>query len=276
MTKFIFSLVISATIAVTGISLIAQEARPGDLLYGFKTAVNERVTGLFAVTYTAQVDHEVDILEERLAEIDALVVSGEMTPEAALEAKAGVVAQLEKTSAIFDKAKGMNLDAAAKARISASLSRLQVALKTYRDSLNSLDEVVAIEESRQSTRKRSGGSTSSISDTITETIEEIEEEVSETIGEEVVETNEEEVTEDTATTTATSTDEVISEETDEGIDDSGETAEEDTDAVSEPGVINKEEVDMSTSSESDSDQELDVEAEAEMESENANNSSQSF
>lgn len=71
-------------LVVTGSTLIAaaNQALPGDTLYGFKVGVNEEIQSFLKPTPAARLAFESQRTEERLNEAQALIVRGDFTPEA--------------------------------------------------------------------------------------------------------------------------------------------------------------------------------------------------
>lgn len=261
MIKIILSIAVSLMVAGSGVGLIAQQAKPGDMLYGFKTSINEKIAGLFVTEYTAQVDFEVSLLEERLEEIDELVKEGKLSAEDAVFAKAQVVAQLEKTQAAIAGASNQNLSAEQKARIAASLSRLQTALSTYKGSLTTLDTQVDAAVAAKPQLNPRGSRSKSIVAVITETADAIGQ-TAEEVLDTVVDIADEYVSDDeTAETETEEGEETVASSTDDGTEQ--EVAEDDATSSEE-----------STSSDEETTIEVDAEAEVETEAELEVDSSQ--
>jgi hypothetical protein len=73
-----------------GISRVAEDSIPGDILYGFKTGVNEEIKGFLATSPESSAALEVDLAERRLSELERmavpsspeLIVQPASTPEA--------------------------------------------------------------------------------------------------------------------------------------------------------------------------------------------------
>lgn len=152
MNSLLIKVIIGIVVAGTGVGLVAEAAKPGDALYAYKTGVNEKVRGLFVTTYVADVNHQVDLVEERLAEIDALVQAGELTPELAVKAQTSLLAQFETTSKALNDSQSNSLSVSQKAELAAALGRFNVALGKYKATLETLDASVA-----KATLKTSGG-----------------------------------------------------------------------------------------------------------------------
>ncbi|MBP9711167.1 MAG: hypothetical protein KBD50_02835 [Candidatus Pacebacteria bacterium] len=63
-----------------GVSLAASQAVPGDMLYGYKLSVNEKVGDMLAMSDSARTDRDITLAERRLTE--ASVAAGKGTIEA--------------------------------------------------------------------------------------------------------------------------------------------------------------------------------------------------
>ena len=107
-------MVILAVIAVLvlggGVSVVAENAAPGDALYAVKTSVNEEVRGLLAIGAEADALWEVELAERRLKEAKTLEVRGTLTTEAAADLNAEfnshAEAALEAASTMQAEGKG--------------------------------------------------------------------------------------------------------------------------------------------------------------------------
>ena len=64
-----------------GVSFTAEQALPGDMLYGVKTAVNENVRSTIAVGTEADAKWEAQLAERRLAEAEKLSAEGKLDAE---------------------------------------------------------------------------------------------------------------------------------------------------------------------------------------------------
>ena len=65
-----------------GTVALAGKALPGDLLYGMKLGVNERVEGFLAMGSTAQTDWHIEVAERRLIEAGQSALKGKFDTEA--------------------------------------------------------------------------------------------------------------------------------------------------------------------------------------------------
>lgn len=75
------ALTLILTVSLTSVSFAAGGALPGDLLYGVKVSVNERVARALATSPEARADVRVRQLEERLKETEVLAVRGPLPSE---------------------------------------------------------------------------------------------------------------------------------------------------------------------------------------------------
>jgi hypothetical protein len=65
-------------LAIGGISLAAEQALPGDLLYAFKLNVNESFMSITALSPTADAVNESRLASRRIAELEALAFNGDL------------------------------------------------------------------------------------------------------------------------------------------------------------------------------------------------------
>jgi len=72
------ALIVAATLG-GGVSVAAQNALPGDALWGFKVAVNENVQGAFAVSQKAKADWDIALVAARLAEANTLAAEDRLS-----------------------------------------------------------------------------------------------------------------------------------------------------------------------------------------------------
>ncbi len=71
-------------LAFTGTAYASQYSLPGDMLYGVKVGITEPVTRSFAFTDSAKVAWHAEVAETRLAEAEALTITGDLTAETGL------------------------------------------------------------------------------------------------------------------------------------------------------------------------------------------------
>lgn len=80
MSKFIIAL--GAIIVLGGgTSFAASQAIPGDMLYGFKLSINEKIGDLFTTSETARAERNVMLAERRLVEASAAAKKGNASGE---------------------------------------------------------------------------------------------------------------------------------------------------------------------------------------------------
>jgi len=173
MFKLLTSVFVVVLLGGTGVSFIAEASQPGNFLYPVKTEVNERVRGWFTISYVADINLQVELLEERLAEVETLVKEGKLTPELAGEAQAKIISKIQTINESTKATYISDLSAKDKQRLSEALGRLQVALIKYKDSLATLD----VEAKKSSKRNGSGGGKSTAA-VVGEAIIELSEEAS--------------------------------------------------------------------------------------------------
>lgn len=120
---------------LVGVGFIAEGTTPGHFLYSYKTGVNEKVKGWLLFSGTSKVSYQVDLLEKRLAEIDDLVSSGKLTPEAAMVAREQLVSQLETTNSYIAATQNAGLSDEEKAELNEQLERVKQALLSHKNRL---------------------------------------------------------------------------------------------------------------------------------------------
>lgn len=152
MIKLIFSLTLTVLLAGAGTSMVAEAAKPGDLLYPVKTGINEKVRGWLVTEYVANVGFQIDLLEERLKEIESLINENELTPDIAVKAQAEIVAQVNSTNQALNSASAAGLTASQKNQLSITASRLKKALLKYQTYLATMDK-----EAKKSKRHSGSG-----------------------------------------------------------------------------------------------------------------------
>lgn len=101
------ALIIAAAIG-GGTSVAAQNALPGDALWGFKVGVNENVRAALAPEGKAQADFDISAIETRMEEASKLAAEGRLdaSAQADLEANFGAHAQNVKKQVEKLQAKG--------------------------------------------------------------------------------------------------------------------------------------------------------------------------
>lgn len=107
-----------------GVSVAAQNSLPGDALWGFKTGVNEQVTGAFSAGDEAKADWDISIIKARLEEAQRLAAKGALSANVQADLSANFDAHAEDIASRVAK-----LQASGKADIAAQVAtRFQAAL----------------------------------------------------------------------------------------------------------------------------------------------------
>lgn len=82
LSKHAVSVTIVCALFFTGtLSISAEGTAPGDVLYGVKTGVNEKVLGIFAISPDARAEWELSLAGRRLEEIATLSKKQRLTPK---------------------------------------------------------------------------------------------------------------------------------------------------------------------------------------------------
>ncbi len=134
-----------------GTSLAAENALPGEALYGLKTEVNERVVSAFSLGDAAKVEWEARRAERRLEEVAALAVKGTLTGDISARVETNFKAHAERVQDRIEtlKANG-DTDKAAElaSRFEASLrahDRILERLKERAEDANQEEQANAID-----------------------------------------------------------------------------------------------------------------------------------
>lgn len=137
------------------------------------------------VTYVAEVNNEVAALEAELAEIEAAVQAGTLTPEAAAEAQVKIAARLEAINGAIASSEKVELSSSQRTQLMDGLDRLKDILTKYQATLVVVDEVVMElpPAERPQLNRSNGGRASSIVAVIADTVEVVEEHVEEVVEE---------------------------------------------------------------------------------------------
>lgn len=134
--KFVgMTLIITLTLGAS-VSYAAQDALPGDSLYGIKTNVNEGVRGWFARSPKQEARLHVIFAEERMKETEILVAKGGIKPEIASELEENFKKQADAISANISKLTSENKHEDA-LEVSA---QFESSLKAHESVLSGLDE----------------------------------------------------------------------------------------------------------------------------------------
>src|SRR3989338_2114184 len=84
MHSIIFTLLVTVLIG-GGASLVAQNALPGDLLWGFKINVNEKIESAFSPGAKAQAYFDIMAIKARLEEAEKLAADSKLTADVRAE-----------------------------------------------------------------------------------------------------------------------------------------------------------------------------------------------
>lgn len=129
--------VVLLVIAISGVSLAANNSLPGDFLYPFKVGINEKVLGFILFSDEAKAKYNIQLAELRMQEFEKTAISGRLDDEAK-----------EKLSALFDnhieKAKKGSLSVKTKNGVSLSSeidSELEASLNAHKKILDKLSEI---------------------------------------------------------------------------------------------------------------------------------------
>lgn len=86
-----------------GVTFAAQDAVPGDMLYGIKTEVNENVRSFAAVTANAEAKLQTELLAERLKEATELKGEGKLSGEVGAKMQTAMKSQVEAAAEAASK-----------------------------------------------------------------------------------------------------------------------------------------------------------------------------
>lgn len=145
--------------------------------------------------YVAVVSNEVEQLETELAEIDAAVEAGTLSPEEATTAKVKILTRLDTINTSVSSAQNTKLGPQQKTQLADGLNRLKNALIDYQMTLSVVEEVsVDTEVKRQLSTSGRSSSRNHVSLAIVDTIENVED-VAEAVIDDYEPSNEAEVAE---------------------------------------------------------------------------------
>lgn len=115
-------IVIALALGVSGgTSLIATQAKPGDILFPVKVNINEEARGLLTFSSNAKAEWEVGRAERRLAEFEELAADNELSADARAQVEANFKAHAERVQERIDALMEKG-DVAGAANISARLA----------------------------------------------------------------------------------------------------------------------------------------------------------
>lgn len=89
-------ILIIVTLSAAGVSYAAESALPGDLLYSVKTGINEGVRSLVNVSAVDQANWQVERTDRRLAEMEQLTATDQLSAEAADQLSESIAAYADK------------------------------------------------------------------------------------------------------------------------------------------------------------------------------------
>lgn len=134
--SYIFLAVMLAVLGGIGISVVAQNALPGESLYPIKTGVNERVLALALFSDQAKAEYDINLAQLRLEEFETIDAQNKLTDKSSREVKTLLSDHLSDI-----KNRIINLKNRENARIAAELSaKLEVLLKEHAKTLDKLVE----------------------------------------------------------------------------------------------------------------------------------------
>jgi hypothetical protein len=102
MPIIVIALIIAAAIG-GGAVIAAEHTLPGDVLWGFKTTVNENVAGALAQGDEAKANWDISVATARLDEAKQLAADGKLNASAQAELTANFDAHIKDVSALIAK-----------------------------------------------------------------------------------------------------------------------------------------------------------------------------
>jgi len=138
-----------------------------------------------SVNYIAEVNNEVTALEAELAEIEAAVQAGVLTPEDAAVAQTRIVARIDAVSTMTTAGQRVKYTDAQRAQLVEGLERLKQILIKYQSTLTVIDSTVLElpEAERPILHRRGGGSGKALATIAAETIAAVEDQIEDIIEE---------------------------------------------------------------------------------------------
>lgn len=135
-TKFVPAFIVIVIIAITGgTSAFAEKAVPGDLLYGVKISVNEKVAGVFALSKEEKTEWKERLVERRLKEAQKLVSRNDLDETTRINLENKIKNQVDEFNT---SANELALEKDKSANSSDLNIRLQASLRAYQNILESL------------------------------------------------------------------------------------------------------------------------------------------
>jgi|GEM_PF-5822536 len=149
--KFVSFVVIFILVFTGSTSVLAEKAIPGDLLYGVKISINEKIASIFALSKEEKTEWQERLVERRLKEAQKLVFNNNFDETTRISLENKIKNHIDKfssnaTELSLEKDKSLN---------SSDLNiKLQASLKAYENVLENFSEDVAIQDdTKQETEK---------------------------------------------------------------------------------------------------------------------------
>lgn len=137
-TRILASVAMVMVVALITTPLLAENAKPGELLYAVKTKVNEQIRSITLATPTEKIVFETKLLEKRVAEVQLLVETGELNEDAELDLSKNIKKHSENIQKSINEMKEQNVDEAEVAQV--ELSATLTTTNTLVSSLTSTGE----------------------------------------------------------------------------------------------------------------------------------------
>lgn len=97
-----FVLLLAALLAGGGVTAVANDAKPGDALYGYKIAVNENVQSALAFSDAGKAKVETALANQRLSEAENVASKGTLTPEVQQQLEANFQAHADAAQKLVE------------------------------------------------------------------------------------------------------------------------------------------------------------------------------
>ena len=165
------------------------------------------------IDYVKEVNDEVTALETELAELEAAIEAGTLSPEEAAEAQVRIASRIDAVNTRVGNAQKADFTPAQRAQLKDALERMKQALTNYQPALLVVEAQVEKLPEADKQRLRRGGSVHRITQVVTEAVAEIEEAVEEVV-EDYDETPLEELFEDNASSSEEQSEEWLEEQPD--------------------------------------------------------------
>ena len=139
-SSYVTAFAVIALVLGGSVSLAAENALPGDKLYGFKTDINENILTYLAVTPESQAELQSQLATKRIKEAEELAVQGKLTIAARTTINKKLV---EHTSTFSSEVKKIQDNQV----VVAAASRLEATLIAHKDVIESLESGSSIDAS---------------------------------------------------------------------------------------------------------------------------------